>query len=164
MTDINKLGSALRAVYPDFQTEDIIVPKLVVDAMIIIQSQHTQFTTEYIRYVGISDKCKYDVDKTSRQMEDLVADATVKLLTENSIPDQFKKNKELTDYYIRYGSRFSTMYLTLKKQYEEDMAKSARAKSNARKCELLVNSVKTALDAATQILSYLKHEERLHGN
>lgn len=159
MMDIKMLANALRVVYPNFQEADLIVPKKIVDAMIILQEQQSQFTVEYIGYITAMDRAKYELEKHTREMDSTVARETIEgLMSASIIPQAFRKNKELTENFVKYSS---SVYSEMRQHNEELLRNAAKTKSDAKKCELLLSSIKIAIEAATQILSYLKFEQKL---
>lgn len=162
---IDNLAAALRAVYPDFNDGDIVVPAKVNAAMIIIQAQHQEYTVAYISYIDAEDRAKFEFSKVERSVADFIEEVTIKLMQEG-IPDKFLKNKELTDYYVKYGSLYADQYKKLRADYEASAKRLAKAKSDSRKCEALLKAIQIALETATQIMSYLKHDQKMvqYGN
>lgn len=153
--------SKIRDIYPNYQAGQSVAPATLVESMIILQNDEASLSELLSDSLKAVDALKFQLDKKKKEIESFLERNCVDLISADSIPKEFRKNQDLTNYYIKYGSDKSSDYETLVKESFEIEEKLVEAKSVHKKYDSLVNVVHGAINTAIQVLSYLKHEEKI---
>ena len=154
---------AVRSVYPNYASGQDVSPMVLVESMLVLQNQESNLTHLMVDALKEVDSLKFQLDKKKKEIESFLERNCVDLISTDSVPKEFRKNQDLTDYYIKYGSDKSSDYETLVNESFEIEEKLVEAKSVHKKYDSLTNVVHGAINTAIQVLSYLKHEEKISG-
>ena len=81
-------------------------------------------------------------------------------MANDKIPSKYLKNKELTAYYIKFGSEKKDEFAKINKECFDIEKKLVESRNVYKKYDTLSNVVHNAINTAIQVLSYLKHEQK----
>ena len=155
--------SKIRDVYPNFQEGGEPSPAILVESMLILQGQETNLAHLVVEASGEVDSLKFQLDKKKKETESFLERNCVDLISNDSIPKEFRKNQDLTDYYIKHGSDKTSDYETLMSESLAIEEKLVIARNTHKKYDMLMSVVHNAINTSIQVLSYLKHEEKMDG-
>lgn len=155
--------SKIRDIYPNYQEGRDISPSILVESMLILQGQETNLTHLVVDASGDVDSLKFQLDKKKKEIESFLERTRVDLIAGDVIPKEFRKNQDLTDSYIKYGSDKSSDYETLVKESFEVEEKLVEARNIFKKYDMLISVVHSAINTSIQVLSYLKQQEKMDG-
>jgi len=157
---VAKLDSPLAGIYPGYKRGDMINPQVLQECMLLVQNQEHEIVVEWLNAYSEVDLWKYRVKKTQDDIDELISDKIVELLSGDKVPKEFSRNADLVRVYAKSE---------LGEQYKKLVAKRVKAgqslvdaqKTKAR-YELALGTIKNMLNTATQVLSYAKLQEKTY--
>ena len=156
MIDISKI----RDVYPNYKEGQAISPATLVESMLILQNQEASLGEAIVQAMKEVDSLKFEFDKKVKERDTFIERASVELMANDKIPSKYLKNKELTAYYIKFGSEKKDEFAKINKECFDIEKKLVESRNVYKKYDTLSNVVHNAINTAIQVLSYLKHEQK----
>jgi hypothetical protein len=151
----------ITSIYPNYREGDLIVPNKLVQAMLLLQTDEQTLTRECLELVEGVDNLKFQVDKLEKQIEYLLDKAMVEALVDINVEAVYRKNKESLQAYLKTKSAIAPTYQELMKKLIGAKGKLADAKFTHAKYDLAIKAVQNSVNTAVNVLSYLKHEEKM---
>lgn len=153
--------SKLRDLYPNYAEGADISPMILVESMVILQNQESNLAHLTVEASAAVDSVKFELDKKNKEISSFIDKCSVELISADEIPKDFRKNQDLTLAFIKHGSDHASEYETLIEEAQEIEKKLLDAKILHKKYDTLSNVVHNGINTAIQLLSYLKHQERM---
>lgn len=153
--------SKLREIYPNYSEGQDIAPAILIESMIVLQNQESNLAHLIVEASKDVDSIKFELDKKNKEILAFIDKASVELISTDDIPKDFRKNQDLTLAYIKHGSDKASDYETLFEEATKIEKRLVEAKSLHKKYDTLSNVVHNGINTAIQLLSYLKHQERM---
>jgi hypothetical protein len=148
-------------IYPGYREGDLIVPNKLVQSMLLLQADEQTLTRECLELLEGVDGLKFQVDKLEKQIEYLLDKAMVDTLVDDSVDAVYRKNKESLQAYLKTKSSIAPTYQDLMKKLIGAKGRLADAKFINAKYDLAIKAVQNSVNTAVNVLSYLKHEEKM---
>lgn len=153
--------SKIRDIYPNYSEGSEISPMILIESMLILQGQEITLADFIAESSKAADALKFELDKKNKEIEYFIEKNCFNLVSNDSIPKEFRKNQDLTAYYIKHCATNTKEYSALIKEKIDIEKKLMEAKSVFKKYDTLSNVVHNAINTAIQLLSYLKHQEKM---